>query len=484
MENRKPVNIMLLAMSMGFLCFFGSCVDEEMVGEFPPDTFISIEKIDLTGEDRLNSSVRLSWYGTDKDGYVVGYEFSIDEENWFRTEKRDSVFKFSIAAGQDSADIDFHIRAIDNEGNVDATPAYLRVPLKNSPPVVDFETDSYPTDTTFGVLTFRWNYSDPDGDNTVTNAYLRVNEGTWYEIDRSQPMISLRSDNPQTAGSTNAQVFYQTDLNALPDLIDGWQNDGDNILYLKVVDIAGTESTIDTASVLYNKKQNSDLLLINGQPSNVNQAYREIVNAVYSNGYDAIDFADGNGKNQPVFWNPTFTLLTEMYDKLMFNTDQSLFANPLTGQSAILLEFAAPVMQNFTDGGGKSFVTTSFPPGFDPVDIRGAFPVDSLSQTSGQAVIETDSSIYSDQAGFPSLSPTSLLLGADPFVPTIDAKPIYKAQLKAFGAWKGTDIVGVIREENGNTKQVFFGVELYRFSKDPSALNSLFDKILNEEFNW
>jgi len=484
MRTRKPAYIVLLALTAGFLCLFNSCIDEEMVGEFPPDTFISIEKIDLTGEDRLNSSVRLSWYGTDKDGYVVGYEFSIDHDNWFQTVKRDSVFKFSIEAGQDTTDIEFFVRSIDNEGNVDASPAFLKVPLKNSPPLVEFETDSYPKDTTFGVLTFRWTYSDPDGDNTVTNAYLRVNDGNWYEVDRSQAMISLRSDNPQQAGSTDADVFYQTVLNALPDRIDGWQNDGENTLYLKVVDIAGTESTIDTAAVLYNKKQNSDLLLINGQPSNVNKAYRDIVNAVYSQGFDAIDFADGNGKNQPVFWNPTFSLLTEMYDKLMFNTDQSLFANPLTGQSAILLEFAAPVMQNFTDGGGKSFVTTSFPPGFDPVDIRGAFPVDSLSQTSGQAVIEPDSSIYSDQAGFPSLSPTTLLLGADPFVPTIDATPIYRAELKAFGAWKGTNIVGVTREENGNTKQVFFGVELYRFSKDPSALNSLFDKIFNEEFDW
>ena len=486
MPSLSPYNFRtksVIAIGLVLFLFF-SCKEDSPVALSYPDTHLSVEKIELSGADRLNSSVRLSWYGTDRDGLVVAYEFSTDEVNWSRTTQRDSVFKFSIEAGQDSTDIDFYVRAIDNDDLIDQTPAYLSIPLKNSPPSVTFEEESFPGDTSFGVVTFRWSYDDPDGVSTVTNAYLRINEGTWYEIDRSVPMISLRTSNSKSLGQVDADVFYRTTLSKEDLAIDGWNNNGENVFYLKVVDLAGTESILDTSSAVFNKRQTSDLLLINGQPGNVNEEYRKLISKVYPKGFDAIDFAENGGENQPVFWNPTFSLLTELYDKLIFNTDQSLFANRLTSQSALLLEFAAPVMQNFTDGGGKSFVTTSFPAGFDPIDIRGAFPVDSLSGTSGQAVIETDSSIYPMDGSYPNLQPQNLVLGVDPFIPTIDAKPFYKGQLKSFGAWKGNDVVGAIREENGKTKQVFFSVELYRFNKDPQQLLMLFDRILNTEFNW
>ena len=40
-----------------------------------PDTFISYEAINLSGQNRLNSSVSLTWYGTDGDGYISFRDF-------------------------------------------------------------------------------------------------------------------------------------------------------------------------------------------------------------------------------------------------------------------------------------------------------------------------------------------------------------------------------------------------------------------------
>jgi hypothetical protein len=235
--------------------------------------------------------------------------------------------------------------------------------------------------------------------------------------------------------------------------------------------------------VIFVKRQSSDLLLISGQPPAVNSIYRSLVSKSYGN-IDAVDFAIDNGQYQPRFWNPTFTLLTELYDKLVFNCDQSLFTNPINGQSGLLLDFAAEVLQSFTDGGGKSFITTSFPSGFNPENIRGALPVDSLSTTSGQAVISNDSSIYTGNSSFPQLKPSNLMLGVDPFVPTVDATAFYQAELTKYGAWAGPDIVGAIRKSDGKTKQVFFSVELYLFNSNPILLQDLFDQVLQKEFNW
>ncbi|MFT5158183.1 MAG: hypothetical protein ACI83I_002747 [Bacteroidia bacterium] len=475
-----------LAACLLSVLFFWGCKDDLVVENLPPDSHISIEKIDLHGQNRLNSSVYLSWYGTDRDGYVVGYEYSLDGTTWKFTERRDSVFRFSIDAGLDTSDISFYLRAIDDHGVKDPTPALLIIPLKNSPPEANFEEKSFPTDTAYSVVTFRWNYKDPDGNHTVTKAFLKVNEGEWFELDRSKILISLRAEDTKLLGTSKADLFYDTDLNKVGS-IDGFNNGGSNVFYLKVVDIAGTESKVDTSSNLFVKHQTSDLLLIGGQPAGINALYKNFVSKSYGN-VDAVDFADDQGQYQPIFWNPTFSLLTEKYDKLVFNCDQSLFTNRLSGQSGLLLEFAAQVLQNYTNKGGKSFISTSFPAGFDPSLIRGALPVDSLSRTSGQATVVNDSFIYSFQAGLPSLQPSNLVLGLDPFVKTADAFPYYFAQITRFGAWKGTNVVGVRRTNNGKvdgkTNQVFFSTELHLYNKDQAKLQQLFNHVINTELNW
>lgn len=465
-------------------CFaLDSCKEDNLVENLPPDTHISIEKIDLSGESRLNSSVYLSWFGTDKDGYITGYEYSLDNTNWEYTEARDSVFRFSIDPGSDTTDIDFYVRSIDNSGLIDNSPAYLKIPLRNSAPEAEIDEDSYPEDTALCVVTFRWRYSDPDGDNTVKQAFIKANDGSWTEIDRSKVMLSIRPKDAMATGTTNADIYYNTDIETAGATLDGLNNGGENIFYIKVVDIAGTESEIDTSATLFIRRQTSDLLHIGGQPKGVNLAYNGLIRANYSS-FDAVDFALDNGQYQPKFWNPTFSLLVELYDKLVMNCDQSLFSNPITGQSALLLEFAAPVLQNFNNKGGKSFITTSFPAGFTPEELQGALPIDSLSTTSGQAVVSNDSNLVGLGAGWPNLQPKNLILGIDPFVPSLDGEPIYTAQISTFGAWKGPRVVGATRRQNGKINQVFFSVELYLFDKNPAELNAVFDKVLNTDFNW
>ncbi len=479
----KFSTILSLGMVVLFSLCLSSCKEDQPIQNRAPDTHLSIEKINLIGENRLNSSVYLSWFGTDKDGYVTGYEFSTDQLNWSYTKSRDSLFKFPIDPGKDTTDIEFYIRAIDNDNNKDASPAYLKIPLRNSAPETEINEESFPNDTAFSVVTFRWAFSDPDGDNTVVKALLKANDGDWTEIDRSKFMVSIRLQDSRSQGPGDANVYYNTDITTIGATLNKVNNNGDNVFYLKVIDFAGTESTVDTSLTVFIKKQNSDLLLIGGQPKPVNEVYGKLVADNYGS-FDAVDFALDNGQYQPKFWNPTFSLLTELYDKLVFNCDQSLFSNPITGQSGLLLEFAAPVLQNFNNQGGKSFITTSFPAGFIPTELQGGLPIDSLSTTSGQAVVSNDSSLVGINSDWPDLKPKNLILGVDPFLPSLDGEPIYTAQISTFGAWEGPNVVGAIRKRNGNVNQVFFSVELYRFDMSPTQLDILFDKILNTEFNW
>ena len=450
-----------------------------------PDTVIAPESINLTGDDRLNSVVFLSWFGTDVDGYVSRYEISLDNKTWVSTTQNDSLFSFTLNPGSDTTDIHFYVRSVDNEGLIDPTPAYLKVPLKNTPPVVSFSESGFPQDTTNIVTTFTWNATDVDGDETITKAFLKANQGDWLEIDINEKMISLVPTNVSQTGLVEANVFYGTNQLPLATTLNGVMANDTNSFYLKVIDFANAESDPDTSETLFIKPKTSNILYISGLPETPTDVYRGALNPVLSD-YDFIDYSVDNGKYQPGFWSPTFDLLIENYDKVMMTTDESIFTNSVTGRKDVLLEFAAPSVQVFSNNGGKSLVATSFTKGQDITGVSSVFPIDSLSSANGQARLYPDSAIVSTiGTSYPDLSPSFIISGLSPFYMSIGAEEAYTAELFKQGGWDGPATVGARRKDgNNNYYQYFFSVQLYKLDQSPSDLQTLFDQILNNDFNW
>jgi hypothetical protein len=450
-----------------------------------PETIISPESINLTGDNRLNSVVFLSWFGTDIDGYVKGYEISLDNQNWVTTTQNDSTFSFTLDPGSDTTDINFYVRSIDNEGLIDPTPAYLKVPLKNTPPVVFFSENGFPQDTTNIVTTFTWTATDVDGDETITKAYLKANQGDWLEIDINEKMISLVAQDVTQTGSVSANVFYGTNDLPLTTPLNGLLVGDTNHFFLKVVDFANAESAPDTSEVLYIKPKTSDILYVSALPKGPTDIYQAAISPILTS-YDFLDYSLDNGKYQPAFWSPTFDLLLENYSEVIMSSDESIFTNSVNGRKDVFLAFAAPSVQVFSNNGGKSLVTTSFTKGQDISGITGVFPVDSLSSANGQARLYPDSAIVSPLgANYPDLSPTFIISGLSPFYMSIGAEEVYTAQMFKQGGWDGPATVGA-RRKNGtnNYYQYFFSVQLYKLDQSPSDLQDLFNQILNNDFNW
>lgn len=469
----------------GLLCmvFWGSCKKDALFPNVPPDTRVSLDTIALSGKNRLPTEVRLSWYGTDEDGFVAGYYYSFDQTLWHFTKAQDSTFKFDIAAGNDSADIHFYLKATDNQGLSDPTPAYLRIPIRNTPPVVSFDEKTFPQDTVRLVTTFRWSYRDVDGYSTVKKAFLRVNNGDWTEIDRSKIFISLIPLNRENAGNGSAEIYYDNQTSPAVEKLNGFNNQGNNVFYLKVVDQSGSESVTDTSKTVFVLRKQSDLLMLNGQPSAINAKYRQCIGNVYTRGFDPMDLTVASGKNQPKFWSPTFNLLINCYPKVFVNSDQSAFTDPTTGITLTLLEFMAPAFQQFNNRGGKSFITTSFQNKADVTALKGPFPIDSVSKANGQALISNDSTIYSTVSGYPVLMPSNLVLGCDPHAYSPDAADFYRAKLTPLSGWNGPKTIASRRIKDSKVQQVFFSVELHLFDKNPIALEQLYDQILNTDLN-
>lgn len=484
--STRPLAYSIIGLSTLVLSLFvlvSSCKKGEQLPNMAPDTQISLEKINLTGENRLNSTVNLSWFGTDVDGYIVGYEFKINEGEWLPTNLQDSTFLFDIDPDQDSTDIDFYVRAIDNEGVIDDSPAYLKIPLQNSPPVVTFDEASLPADTTNLVYTFRYNASDPDGNSTLKEIFLKANDGDWKSIDLNQKLISIIPTDPLTTGIGSANVYYG--LETKPAFtIEGYNNGGDNIIQLKVSDIANSESAIDSTPITYVKPQTSDLLVVSGHNQSTSNEYTKLVSDNYGTA-DVVEYLREGGKYHPKFWDPTFRLLASEYDKIFIHTEEGTTSNPLTGIDAILLDFAAPIIQYLIDSDKKVLISTAFSNNTDLSIIGGVLAIDSFSGSRGQAFFTNDSFAISADAGYADLQPANFLLAADPFYPALEAEVLYVGQLTPSGGWLGPRTIAIRRRNSAsNVNLVLFTVELHKLNKIKANQNAVISKILNEAFNW
>lgn len=478
------INVVLGIMALAGL--LSSCEKGSLKNNQPPDTQISVKEINLSGDQRLNSTVRLNWYGTDPDGFVDRFEISLNNQNWTETTKRDSLFTFSIPAGQDTTDIEFYVRSIDNNDARDPSPAFLSIPLKNTPPVVSFNNDEGPADTVLLVSTFSWVVSDRDGDQSVTKVELRVNDGAWYELNLGQPLISFVLDPNAGSGSATADLHYGNDRTPAQTGIDGFIANGMNTLYLRATDIAGGESPVDTSNsyFLRAKGPNANILWVSGQPPLITAKYRGILNAINAP-YDLVNYGSDitGGTALPKYWDPTFSLLAAYYPKMFVNSGQETFDNPVNGQIKTMLEFMGPAMVEYTINGGKSFITTSFKKEQVLDDLTGAYPVDSLITPAGQARILPDSALSPLLSGnFPLVSPANVQSGIVPISVTADADKFYRAGLLKLQGWSGSDVVAAVRRPNNIWQQVFFGLELHNYNKNQQELEDLFEEVLINEF--
>ncbi len=472
----------ILGLSFCALIFFNGCKKDDLKDNLAPETITAVEAFNLTGENRLNSLVTLRWYGTDPDGYVIGYEFSFDQETWYFTENQDSTFLFSITAGSDTLDIDFYIRAIDNEYKADASPAYLKIPLKNTPPEVAFNEDLIPSDTSFNLITLTWDATDADGNETLKQLQLKINDGEWVDISPNRALAAIVPKTPEQSGTVISSIYY--DPNTVGPDISGMELNALNDFYIRAIDIAGSISDEDTISSIYITKKSHDLLVIGANSARPNAFYASNLTAA-GIGFDFIDFVASNAKNQPKIWSPTLSLLLRQYDQVLMTANDVTFTNVQTNADELVLEFASSAIEEYVNVGGKIFINASFPAYYDQSSgLYGILPIDSFSSSVGLARLPIDSMVVAVDPSFPNLTCSSFISGLDPFYPSSDATVLYTAQLTKNNGWEGPKNVAVKRSSNGNTNFIFMTVELHKLNLDQTAVQQFFDKVYNDEFNW
>jgi hypothetical protein len=476
-----------------------SCRKGELLENTPPETELFVRSIELTGENRLTSSVRLYWFGSDANGFVKGYEISRDNSNWTFLSITDSTFLFSIASGNDTVDIDFYVRSIDNDNQADPTPAYLKIPIRNTPPTANYASDYPKTDSVNSIFALAWSVTDADGPQTIDSVFLKANEGPWIAIRRNTNLVKVRPVELTTTGITAATL--RTSISNSPSfLVENERTEsqplqglkiGDwNTFYIKAKDIAGAFSETDTLAPFYLKPKRSDLLIIqshDGTSPQPHPIYRDQFDQM-GMVYDDLNMFKNGATNEIRFWNYTFEDMLLLYDRIFWYTSQSGQAK-FRGQELFIEKASLPLQLFLSKPNSKLMISASLPHNLDPNSRLYLFtPMDSIRTfvAGQQARLFSGYRAFPAKVGFDTLTVSvPNITAAAPFYLKPSADTLYTAQLLASGGWVGPSIIGAaLKNPQGRLKFVFFSLELHKFNSNPQALRSTFQRIWQQEFNW
>ncbi len=543
---RSLLNSQLLILMI--ILFFSGCTkhfSSTGTGNIPPKTFVSAfpyrDSTQTKDFNAQSSRLEIHWWANDPDGLVTGYIITFNRKTWTFTTKDDSIF-FLPLFSKDTSYI-FTVAAIDNSfkgklnegdtvsfidknGNgvwdkgetfpllassVDPDPPSIKFPIANTPPTVQFVMDEAPwvtrldiPDTTFTVVSFGWQGTDIDGNNTIIDYYIALNDTSsqsWIELPAQTNFVTLAARLSEATSDT-ATVrcdVYPGNLPAMSQVplatpLSNMKLNGNNIFYLKARDVANAYSSVvrmpDTTHKWFVKKPRGKLLIINdyGVQDQSTNFYSTIFDTIAGGSlrgkFDLWDIKTGSyyprkGNLVQPFVTPTFQLTLALYQYVFwYSADEQDF------------DIAQSAVRNFRKNGGKFFMTFSVPSSYssglninqelndftDAIDsLTGSILTDSLSSSpitstgfvkSGatiQPVAPYDSTIYPIlvRDGFQS-NPTDggkVVANLRGIYPTLGASVIYK--LQPYGVDNRQPIIGVM---SGDRSAFVVGVPLYRFN--------------------
>ena len=498
----------MLALAVSFAACdagFEGALDENQA----PDTELSVRSGDLRDDldgRRLLSTVEVAWSGTDPDGVVTAYDvrsYPSDaspaaEAGWARTTRRDSTLLLAIPAGEDAADVVVEVRAIDDAGALDPTPARTVFPILNSPPTIRLVAAEAPPDTTWPVFSFSYTAADRDGEANLAGIEIALNDtlAGFVRIPADVSVVTLVAADPR-AETTDVQVFTGRGFRNSGLTLSGLRLDGDNVVYLRAIDQAEAASPVavypdpDAGQTLYVRRVTSSVLLVNdvrvGDAAQVVSVAREALAAHGTGDYDEWDlsqtpqaaaaprFSDALPPPDPAlrqtlpFWDRIYWVSNAVTNTSVGNNlpraagVMDLF---FAGGGRILVQVPVTLPQG-TDGGGTANAAIdilplseliTFPPGVRALRANGGTPVRPQAEVPGTG------------RTLPTLQAARLLTSTLPYAVGPDDLALYRMSFyennRPEDVWAGAEVVASIRADR---RSALFALPLF------SGSNVLFE---------
>lgn len=343
---RKPIWVLILSLA---ILLSVECAERNgsMIPNLPPETYIAIS-------DSVRTPVvyiqKICWWGEDIDGEVIGYEYrcildtsEIDcgtVQDWVATTEKSKIFSLPVTKGVSIHRIE--VRAVDDQGAKDPTPASVTLPLFNSPPSVEILERAFLPDTTYPAIRLKWRGSDPQGDTTIATYLLRLD------------------------GSNRLITFSPRDSTGSIALEDFENRYGERTVYLYAID-TGCDTSQPATYTWHVKQPRGQVLLIDNLPKayggyRISDAfYRAALDSLFSD-YSILDIEGFGGAPYTYAYEKLF----EMFDIVVWYNDP--WYDPSLGRDTPYLSEAAPAIIEYVSNGGKIFLAS-----LCAIGTRGAF---------------------------------------------------------------------------------------------------------------
>ncbi len=461
-----------------------------------PETYMLADTIVRFGDNRYESVVEVQWGGDDPDGYIKGYEVSLDGQLWTYTERQDSSFTLSLPGASDTADFRFYVRAIDNMNLADPTPASLVYPVKNSDPEVHFVIPAGNPTRSFPAVKYFWTGSDPDGDASLDHYELVWNDTTVTPIELSPSFSEAGIVADNISGATSPCTVYPGTLTTPhASKLNGMKLDDKNILYIRAVDKVGATSDWIAAPEIFIRKPVSDILLINAQRSSFNRA--NVQNFYAGKIFQALNKSFDTLQAGPEGATVTDLSPDPITQDRVFSFFKKIFV--YSENSEFVLSLMQKTTTRFFQQGGKLLLITE---GNDVIEDQPAYldfaPAAAYSARPANVslLFNLNDSLYGASPGYPALLNTSQIIsGLRPLELAQDNsnyrfEALYKGVITQdssgnIGIWKGNSVLGArrVRKSDNNTDFILMMVPIYVFENNAS-MDSWFDRILNTELKF
>jgi len=319
----------------------------------PPETIASLPD-DLDPDHQVPYTQTLSWWGEDVDGEVTHYLFrflyDVDEwcapdSAWHRTTATESTFYLPVTDGQ--AAHSFEVKAVDDDGAEDPTPARVNLYVRNSPPEVFFGEPRLLPDTTLTAVSFSWTGRDTvDGSETIREYLI------WLDGEETPRVVDRL---------VTSYTFLREDLED-PSIPAGGGTT--RTVYIQAVD-SGCDTSETLSHAWYVRQPNGRILLVDDVPNRLlgailsDQFYRQTLNTLADEGepYTLLEF-ETHGE---------FVRVEDVYPNLE-PFDVVLWYTGRDSMGSDNLRFAETGLREYLDTGGSLFLVT-----WNALGTRGIF---------------------------------------------------------------------------------------------------------------
>ncbi len=477
------------------LLLLSSCKKEyngKAKDNLPPQTYTVVDTIIRHGTNSFSSQVQINWWADDPDGFVTGYEYTFDSlitasTIWHFTRSQDSLFVLATPPGHDTVRFQFYVRAIDNLGMKDPTPAHLGYPVKNSPPTLVFVAGVNKPLRSFPVIKYFFSGSDPDGNANLNHFEMCLNDSTQspYLLDVSVNAITLSAVDFLSLHPA-AMVYTNNSLTALSNTANGLVLNDSNRIYLRAVDNAGAHSHWVGSYRIFIKKPVSNFLLVDGYPTGgaaVESFYAQHLQANGISSFDTLQIFQqvGGAYTQLAPDNLTQSRIFNLFHTICW------FSNDAVNSFAI----GQKTLNDFFNSNGRLllavYVSTSFDPQSTALDFT---PADTLVVPADTTLLLADtSSLFAQQSGYPTLRSNAYIGTVRPFALASGATDLYHGNIIAkdnltlsLSPWQRiSTLIAKKSNTGGQTNLVLSTLELQKLDGNLN-MDAFFGKVMHGEF--